>query len=263
MILNRYVLFLLLVLILFPQLALADVAFALFRDTLPPALLLIIPFEIFVFQYVFNKLFFYTNIVKKKINVIKAIIIVICANIVSYCFGVLIETVFKAPHISHQSAIGQGLTLGVAFLLSALLEWIVYIPFFLQTTGNSKKRSSLLKVSIITNLIPYLLLAILILPNFHPKPSCTQTESDANTVAAAIADYFSDPNHTATPTFDQLKNWTSVTLSGKNTATIMGADPNVNITITVTDASGRCPKDYQGASADWDGNDVYTLTITQ
>lgn len=260
--LNRYVLFLLLVLILFPQLALADVAFALFRYNLP-ALFLIIPLEIFIFQYVFNKLFFYTNIVKKKINAIKTIIIVTCANIVSYYFGVLIEIVFEIPPISHQFAIGQGLTLGVAFLLSALLEWIVYIPFFLQTTGNSKKRSSLLKVSIITNLIPCLLLAILILPISPPKSSCTTVESDANAIDSAIADYFADPLHIYTPALGDLNNGNGVTLTGKNTATITGADPNVNITITVTDASGRCPKAYQNASPDWDGNGVYTLTITQ
>ena len=52
-------------------------------------------------------------------------------------------------------------------------------------------------------------------------------------------------------------------MSGKNTATVTGVDPNLNITITVTDASGRCPKDYRGASADWDGYNVYTLTITE
>ncbi len=117
-------------------------------------------------------------------------------------------------------------------------------------------------------ILPFVILMYvsIYLPGFiayRKKTLCNQAESDANDVAIALADYFDDFNHTATPTFDQLKNWTSVTLSGKNTATIMGADPNVNITITVTDASGRCPKDYQGASADWDGNDVYTLTITQ
>ena len=61
--------------------------------------------------------------------------------------------------------------------------------------------------------------------SYREKSFCTQAESDANTVASAIADYFSDPSHTATPTFNQLKNWTSVTLSRKNTATITGADP--------------------------------------
>jgi Tfp pilus assembly protein PilE len=99
--------------------------------------------------------------------------------------------------------------------------------------------------------------------SYREMTFCTKAESDANAVAAAIADYFSDPNHTATPTLDQLKNWTSVTLSGKNTATVTGADPNVHITITVTDASGKCPADYQAASDDWDGNNVYILTLTQ
>jgi hypothetical protein len=99
--------------------------------------------------------------------------------------------------------------------------------------------------------------------SYREKTHCIQAESDANAVASAIADYFAYPGRIYTPAFGDLNNGNGVTLSGKNTATITGADPNVLITITVTDASGKCPVDYQYTSPDWDGNGVYTLTITQ
>jgi hypothetical protein len=42
--------------------------------------------------------------------------------------------------------------------------------------------------------------------------------------------------------------------STKNSGTITSADPNVNITITVTDGSGRCPTDYMDAEEYNEGN---------
>jgi Tfp pilus assembly protein PilE len=131
-----------------------------------------------------------------------------------------------------------------------------------KQSGNNEKVFPWISLMIVITIIG--VLAWIAILNFFPTPyrsPCMIVENDANAISAAIADYFSDPNHTATPTFDQLKNWKSVTLSGKNTATITGADPNISITITVTDGSGRCSKDYQNASADWDGNGVYTLNI--
>ncbi|MEA3437532.1 MAG: hypothetical protein U9R43_13765, partial [Thermodesulfobacteriota bacterium] len=65
------------------------------------------------------------------------------------------------------------------------------------------------------------------------------------------------------------------TLSGEggsqNTGTITGVDPNINITIEITDASGRCPTEYQAADPTaavgddgWEPNqtDIYTKFIT-
>jgi prepilin-type N-terminal cleavage/methylation domain-containing protein len=92
------------------------------------------------------------------------------------------------------------------------------------------------------------ILAAIAIPNFisyRNKSFCAAAESDANAVAGAIADYFSISVHTQTPTSGQLNNNAGIQLTGTNSATITGADPGLNITITVTDGSGRCPLSYQ------------------
>jgi Tfp pilus assembly protein PilE len=104
------------------------------------------------------------------------------------------------------------------------------------------------------------ILAAIAIPNFiayRNKSFCTSAESDANAVAGAIADYFSLPSHT-----DIANGDITIGASGTNTYTITATSPNSAITITVTDGSGRCPADYQAASADWDGANVYTKVIS-
>ena len=111
------------------------------------------------------------------------------------------------------------------------------------------------------------ILAAIAIPNFiayRNKSFCSAAESDANAIAAAIADYFAVPTRVNTPGIGQLNNGAGITLSGTggaiNTAVIAGANPNNGITITVTDGSARCPVDYTTASPDWAGS-VYTLRM--
>ncbi len=102
------------------------------------------------------------------------------------------------------------------------------------------------------------ILAAIAIPNFiayRNKTFCSLAETDAEHVAAAIADYFGNASRTNTPQIGDL------TLSVINQVTIIGADPNHHITIQVTDISGRCPLDYQNADQNWDGNNVYLKEI--
>ena len=114
------------------------------------------------------------------------------------------------------------------------------------------------------------ILAAIAIPNFiayRNKTYCSMAESDANTVAAAISDYFAIPTNT-TVSNASLPN---LALSNGNTFTITSADPSVSITITVTDASLRCPLDYQNGklvanspSEFWNavaGGGVYTKVL--
>lgn len=69
---------------------------------------------------------------------------------------------------------------------------------------------------------------------FRNKPFCTQAEHDAASIAAAVGDYYSDPNHTGLVTVGDLAGLGTIsgTISGSVSA----------IVITVTDPGG-CPRD--------------------
>jgi len=107
------------------------------------------------------------------------------------------------------------------------------------------------------------ILAAIAIPNFiayRNKAYCSRAESDANGLAAAIADYFSIPAHDSTPTYP---GDITFTLSGsdaqKNTATVIG--PIDSIQITVTDGSNNCPTGYQQYDPYWTSN-VYTKKMS-
>ena len=108
------------------------------------------------------------------------------------------------------------------------------------------------------------ILAAIAIPNFiayRNKAYCSRAESDANAVAAALADYFAIPTHTTYPGPDPETDL-GITLSGtgasKNTGTISG--PTDAIVITITDRSENCPSDYQASNDEWSGTDPGVFT---
>ena len=99
------------------------------------------------------------------------------------------------------------------------------------------------------------------LPKFGP---CSATERDAQNIAAAIADYFANPEHTTLPTISGESEYLGFTLydkGGQNIAWVTG-DPESTIKIVVQDTSGKCPREDMKADPEWDHiNSTFTLIM--
>ncbi len=113
-------------------------------------------------------------------------------------------------------------------------------------------------IEVMTVIVIIALLVLIAVPNFisyRNKAYCSRVERDADIIANEIGEYFAIPNHT---TIDKESLHATGLTSQK--WDISAADPNIWVTITVMDDSGRCPVDYQNTMPNWDNN-VFTKTM--
>lgn len=116
--------------------------------------------------------------------------------------------------------------------------------------GNNSKGFTLIELMIVIAIIG--ILAAIAIPNFiayRNKAFCSAAESDANSVASGIADYYAIPAHVNMLNSDDATQpkpgGLQLAMSGTNTAQITGSIDA--IVIQVTDASNRCPNEYRNS----------------
>lgn len=148
-------------LVLIPQLVLADMITPLSEVTFPliPVITLI---EAFIFWLFINKIF------KVQVGFWKSLLITFVANIVTSLIGTFIP--FENPFIYESHVVDAlpptttGLIIiisriawGIIFILTVLIEWVVYIIMLKKTTA---RKIDLLKISFVANFVTYALILI-------------------------------------------------------------------------------------------------------
>ena len=114
----------------------------------------------------------------------------------------------------------------------------------LQKLKHNKKGFTLIELMIVIAIIG--ILAAIAIPNFiayRDKAYCGQGEHDAQNTLASLSSYYADPDHTGIPTIAQLISAEDLSLNNTTANVELTGSVTGTMTVTVTDGSGRCPRE--------------------
>jgi len=139
---RNYFILSILAFLLLPEVVSADVAWPLSIYTIPliPVIVLI---EALIFWSIANK------VLKVRIGFWKIILVTLIANIITSLLGTLIPL--------SRFTVDNFIWIGVTFVFSVLIEWVIYILFFKKVII---KNLDLLAISLAGNAITYALLVL-------------------------------------------------------------------------------------------------------
>ena len=109
---------------------------------------------------------------------------------------------------------------------------------------RNKKGFTLIELMIVIAIIG--ILAAIAIPNFiayRDKAFCGQAEHDAQNSLAALSSYYADPDHTGIPSIAELISTEDLSVNNTVTDVLLTGSATGVMIITVTDGSGRCPRE--------------------